>query len=472
MSGEYLYRFRPIDFRYEKDGELVKKALAEELKNREIVFGTISENNDPMDGAQSTYWEGDDILWKNFVNHFALCLFDAALYLPLFGNKHIFEVSDVRVWLTPDDLPTEESKNLFQRYLTAIQQNPNIQALISILIGLKKLDSFTIENILGMFLTDFLQEVNSLNKSFNGEDLFPNYTKLHEIKDKSKWSELFLNPEITDKLSVLSEISRGVSDEIRLAVAYNNFDPDDEFKIIKQNHVGITTRFHSLYIKACSDSIFPPYYTASFSRSYSDIAMWGNYASGHQGICLIFKPEEDDNNQFLELENGERTRFYEVTYADQIIKQNYFTSLAFIPRFKLEKYWMKDESGYSDYYKIYNDEYAKNYWETFTQKTQSKFESWKKEEEVRAIRQNPYRNNLKFDERMLKYKFESLYGIIFGMNTPEHSKYEIISVIEKELRARGEHLNFKFYQAELDSENFQIRKREIKLKFKENESST
>lgn len=50
------------------------------------------------------------------------------------------------------------------------------------------------------------------------------------------------------------------------------------------------------------------------------------------------------------------------------------------------------------------------------------------------------------DLRKLKYRFEDLNGIIFGMNTPQEEKHKIIQVIEKKCKATGRN-DFTFYQA-------------------------
>ena len=59
-----LYRFRSIK-------NLLRK---HELANLEIYFAKSSELNDPMEGYQDTYWQGDSILWENLFRNYLLCL--------------------------------------------------------------------------------------------------------------------------------------------------------------------------------------------------------------------------------------------------------------------------------------------------------------------------------------------------------------------------------------------------------------
>lgn len=58
---EYFYRYRPI-----------KAVLDEfhELENQEIYFSITDELNDPMEGFKDLFWSGDEIVLRNFLNHY------------------------------------------------------------------------------------------------------------------------------------------------------------------------------------------------------------------------------------------------------------------------------------------------------------------------------------------------------------------------------------------------------------------
>lgn len=68
---EYFYRYRPI-----------KAVLDEfhELENQEIYFSTTDELNDPMDGFKDLFWRGDEIVWRNFLKHYILCVLQTTSY--------------------------------------------------------------------------------------------------------------------------------------------------------------------------------------------------------------------------------------------------------------------------------------------------------------------------------------------------------------------------------------------------------
>jgi hypothetical protein len=66
---EYFYRYRPI------------KAVLDgfhELESQEIYFSTPDELNDPMEGSKDLFWRGDEIVWRNFLRHYILCVLQTA----------------------------------------------------------------------------------------------------------------------------------------------------------------------------------------------------------------------------------------------------------------------------------------------------------------------------------------------------------------------------------------------------------
>ena len=64
-AGNSFYRYRSI-----------KSLLGEhkELESQTIYFAGPDELNDPMEGFQDVFWEGDYVLWKNLIRHYVLCL--------------------------------------------------------------------------------------------------------------------------------------------------------------------------------------------------------------------------------------------------------------------------------------------------------------------------------------------------------------------------------------------------------------
>ena len=61
----HYYRFRPTDALLDK---------RKELENQEIYFAPPEDLNDPMEGFKDLFWRGDEIVWRNFLKHYLLCL--------------------------------------------------------------------------------------------------------------------------------------------------------------------------------------------------------------------------------------------------------------------------------------------------------------------------------------------------------------------------------------------------------------
>jgi hypothetical protein len=65
-----FYRFRSVD------ALLGERA---ELDSQEIYFASPAELNDPMEGFKDLYWQGDEIVWRNLIRHYALCLLNTVM---------------------------------------------------------------------------------------------------------------------------------------------------------------------------------------------------------------------------------------------------------------------------------------------------------------------------------------------------------------------------------------------------------
>ena len=61
-----MYRFRKTKYLLDEKYE--------ELNNQEIYFASPEELNDPMEGVKDIFWQGDEVLWRNFIRHYLVCL--------------------------------------------------------------------------------------------------------------------------------------------------------------------------------------------------------------------------------------------------------------------------------------------------------------------------------------------------------------------------------------------------------------
>ena len=76
--------------------------------------------------------------------------------------------------------------------------------------------------------------------------------------------------------------------------------------------------------------------------------MWGHYARGHTGICLIFRTILNETNvPYLSLENS-KLLFYKVKYGKQFPRLNFFERIGKFPIPVLNKNWYCDDGNIID----------------------------------------------------------------------------------------------------------------------------
>lgn len=106
--------------------------------------------------------------------------------------------------------------------------------------------------------------------------------------------------------------------------------------------------------------------------------------------------------------------------------------------------------------------WRKSYWDSFYRDITTKTKDWKYEQEYRLILEDGLRQFDEQKDRTLKYDFNSLKGIIFGINTSDEDKVRIIEIIQRK-RKEHDRADFKFYQAYYAPEEGNIQKYEILL---------
>jgi hypothetical protein len=60
-----FYRFRSVE---------ALLGDCQELEKQEIYFCSPQALNDPIEGFKDLFWQGDEIVWRNLLKHYVLCL--------------------------------------------------------------------------------------------------------------------------------------------------------------------------------------------------------------------------------------------------------------------------------------------------------------------------------------------------------------------------------------------------------------
>jgi hypothetical protein len=85
---------------------------------------------------------------------------------------------------------------------------------------------------------------------------------------------------------------------------------------------------------------------------------------------------------------------------------------------------------------------------------------WSNEQEYRLILKSQFNSYIDEDDRKLRYTFEDLDGIIFGIKTADSDKFKLIEMVEKMCKTRNRE-EFTFYQSFYDSTVDAIRYRPV-----------
>lgn len=92
----------------------------------------------------------------------------------------------------------------------------------------------------------------------------------------------------------------------------------------------------------------------------------------------------------------------------------------------------------------------------------NKTSDWKNEREYRLLIHSSLNTFDNPKNRKLKYNFEDLEAIIFGMNTPKEDQFKIIDIIKNKCKENNRAF-FDFYKANSSNGKIQIKKLNINI---------
>ena len=452
MTGKTkrLYRFRPLNVSPEK-------SVIDELRARELFLGTLEQNNDPMDGIQDAYWEGDEIVWRNFIKHYCLCLLNAASFVAIAQDTALFKVDNVTARATPDSLPETPIREIFDSFYAAVATDRTIESFLGLLIAKKRVDKGELRLLLDTYHSQFMNLLDATFREVDSVGLFsginltlPNTPTLPDVAESFKQID-------SRKAAALAETSAHGRRELQLISLYQHTSQVSAGKNALKNLFMLLGSFPAMYLDACVKTTYDEYYIACFSESNDNESMWGHYASGHQGVCLIFEFEEKDGHIQMELEEEGRLDMHKVRYCQDPPQINVFECLGYLPMPKLYEHWLSFEERLSSLVDAYrSDAYHAAYWDGYKDMVCHKFPEWEREQEYRAVKTSWFSGRKSSEERLMHYKDTHLKGIIFGMRTPIDLQLEIIDLLKQTL-SPAQKSGFEFHSASYCSFNKKLR---------------
>ena len=458
LNLKTFYRFRSVESLI---GDKYK-----ELEKQSVYFPHPDQLNDPMEGYRDIYWKGDLVIWKNLFKHYLFCLESLCNRLLFVGEDHLISKSDMPIFSGEDELPTDQYKDLFSQISGSFFGNQKFSDLLNAISSRSTL-------IRRDELHFYLSAVHLLAL----ETIYSAYENAGLISPRRKRN---LSPDDTiknllesDFIGTLEKSLNGIDSEGEMAGNLFSIQKHlrDQADIIRQyngrndnnkkNQDLIFYEFPKEYVTRLEELVFPGWYTACFMSECSNSSVWGHYGDSHKGVCLMFRSELINDIHCLSLKgmNGwgssgatygyGKHRFHPIDYIKGVGQIDFFRSLGRLPRPILNQVWYCHDGVMSECAECFansEDKWRRKYWERFYRDIVIKSKDWEYENEYRLILSDGLVDYSDKKNRTLTYDFNSLEGLIFGMNTENKDKIRVIEIIEEKCKEHGRS-DFKFYQA-------------------------
>lgn len=471
--AEYMYRFRSQ--RHLFDEHEGKKGF-DELEKQEIYFATRDEVNDPADGLKDIFWKGDRIVWKNLLKHYLLCL-EHACFLFILAGKDT-PPAEIAVFKTFKDLPTSMYVDLYESICRQFFGHDDINKVTDHLSSVNR--PIRRNELLFYLYNLHFYSLNTIIREYEKRGLVPKHSIDHPLASSAKLAINFENIKELERISLNEgkdiEVLYEISNHVRMQIALIEKINTQNREIAQENWRYLISEFPGRYLNKLEDLLYRPSYVAAFSSICDDSAMWGYYGDGHRGFCLKFKTNAQQGIPAIRLRTitgyrggvGEAIpmhtdiyhRLERIVYADKLPDIDFYRSLGGVPRFALEQQWYRDEDGNKSecgehIYKN-EEEWREKYWKVYSSITNTKLRPWERENEYRiSIGGTTLIDYTDKEKRKLKYRFEDLDGIIFGIKTPDADKIRTIKIIEEKCRKESRK-DFGFFQTYYSPQNGKI----------------
>ena len=457
-----FYRFRNMERLLGKDQELEKQT---------IYFASPEQLNDPMEGFRDIVWSGDKIVWTNLFKNYVYCLHQSYYLFKTEGDS--IQLGSLPVLGNWDDELRTHRKDLFDDIWDRFLKLPNMQQIIDALADTKR----------GIRYEELAYWLSTIHGILLLVEIPKSYLE-HRLIHKSEMPRLprplegvSVSELLKPVLTVIEQTGKAESDKHNtILLEYQRLDNisriinlyrgRDIFTGGSRKNKLVMFDFPKVYLKELERLLWPKWYTACFTKSYHNSSVWGHYGDSHKGACLIFESEEEEESNILELDQmttGERVRipFFAINYVKKVDPVDFFQSIGMVLRLSaLMKLWYTDQDGNIS---ECADAWLENYSDIFYRDITAKTEDWEYEQEYRLILDN----GDELDEEKnptLTYNFNSLKGIIFGINTSDEDKLKIMEIIEDKCRENNRD-DFKLFQAYYSPEAGKIHKHKIPLPF-------
>jgi len=467
-----------VVFRYRSIDALLGER--EELERQTIYFAPPEYLNDPMEGLRRVYWRGDRITWRNLLRHYIICMHNRFFEALLTEDAERLTPNTIAIFQSLDNFPTPEAKSLCEACIVAVETGDLHAALLDLLANAERNISFLeLQQLLRTVHIDWLVAVHMV---FAKRNLVP------PTEEKTPDPSGLVNalrilqtiiPQVQDQLSaigvdVIHEVQQHMGEQMTLLSATQHVD------VLKPKRESLFFEFTSEYLNSLSKLVYPPWYVACFSTRHDNAAMWGYYAGNHRGCCLVFRKQQADDGVKLRLKgpNGygsggifrsnQDMLLDPVRYTAHEQRIEFFTNIGRLPLATILRNWFRDDNGNTSPLAGHLNEerqeaWRNGYWENFAPPLLHKLPDWQHEEELRIVISDNLGVHDSHEGRTFTYDYDTLDGIIFGINTSLSDKVRIMRIVDKKLESRTVTEPFKFFQARYDARSGRIEAHHLSL---------
>ena len=460
-SMDEIYRFRSCCRLLGVEGELA---------SRMIYFAESSQLNDPMEDVRRLVWHGDRIVWMNLFRHYLCCLNYVYLMIRLGTYGRPATSTDIPINKRWDQLPTDYGALLDQVWNDIRGELPLEQIAIRLEQLERRVYSSELEFYVGSIHECAFAAMDRAHAAFGTRD--PAAPVSERISHLSLVLPEFFeslmhgldDPEELDE--TLERLHHHLQRErLKARVAQGDFADDVEV----QDKCFLVLDFPREYVKQLTRATSPVWSTACFTKTYANPTQWSHYADRHKGVCLVFGPEDDADRAWLPLRplrtdkhieqpTGppesmfHRFYFYPIRYVNSLDDVDFFERISQMPEESVRRVWFTDLDGHTSSVATHLtadsdiETWRASAWAELYRDICTKTEEWQHEQEVRLVNYDTSESLLPDQQLRWEYKFSALKGIIFGINTPNAHKLQIIESIRRQCQHAGR-TEFDFRQA-------------------------
>ena len=462
-----IYRFRSCDRLFGDKGE---------LDSRVIYFAEPAQLNDPVEGTRKLFWHGDQIAWANLFRHYLCCLNEVYILFRVGHYERPATPADIPINKPWDNTPGNDHKAM----LDLIWNEVSVELpLEEISIWLEELDRPVYSSELEFYIASIHE------CAFAAMDLAHETYKMRPPGAPRSEPFSVLAPHLP---KYLKSLMHGLDDPVELdkeleklnhrlqqerlkaKASLDDFTDSDD----SRDKCFLLLDFPREYVSQLTRATSPDWRAACFTETYGNPAQWGHYADGHKGICLVFEPHNDEMGASLILSdlgndrNGgepanapepESYKFYfkPIRYIRSLDDVDFFKRICAMPEESVRSVWFTSADGLMSSAGPHLaaeadlESWRKATWRELLSDVCTKTKEWQHEKELRLVDFGVAESSPLDVQPRMAYEFSALKGVIFGVNTSDDHKFEIIKSIKEQCRLAGR-TAFEFRQAELPTQ--------------------